>query len=298
MSAAPDDLLPIREVARMTGVNAVTLRAWERRYGLITPHRTLKGHRLYSGKNVQQIQDILTWIGRGVAVGQVKELLHAPQPWIDTADSLWHERQQHFIDALLAFDAPLLEHIFSQAMASGSAQQVAHHLVEPALQHLQQRWQGQFGSQLEEVFCHTWLHNCLATRLHQVNPAEGTEPVLLVNLSERPFEPSIWLLAMMLHADGVGYAMLEWEVPASELSLIAERTDVAAIVLFSSQALPVQQLRRQLPKLVQHQSRPVMLAGPAAVIHQQVLIELGVLTLPAHASLAYPLLLAQLRTSP
>ena len=28
--------------ARITGVNAVTLRAWERRYGLIVPHRTAK----------------------------------------------------------------------------------------------------------------------------------------------------------------------------------------------------------------------------------------------------------------
>ncbi|MFO7703780.1 MAG: MerR family DNA-binding transcriptional regulator, partial [Halopseudomonas sp.] len=36
-------MLPIREVSRVTGVNAITLRAWERRYGLITPHRTEKG---------------------------------------------------------------------------------------------------------------------------------------------------------------------------------------------------------------------------------------------------------------
>ena len=42
-SAAP--LYPIREVSRLTGVNSVTLRAWERRYGLIRPQRTPKGHR-------------------------------------------------------------------------------------------------------------------------------------------------------------------------------------------------------------------------------------------------------------
>ena len=37
---------PIREVSRLTGVNAVTLRAWQRRYGLVQPARTEKGHRL------------------------------------------------------------------------------------------------------------------------------------------------------------------------------------------------------------------------------------------------------------
>src|SRR3546814_4637558 len=44
--------LPIREVTRQTGVNAVTLRAWERRYGLIVPQRTAKGHRLFSNEQI------------------------------------------------------------------------------------------------------------------------------------------------------------------------------------------------------------------------------------------------------
>ena len=41
-----EGLLPIRTVSILTGVHSVTLRAWERRYGLITPQRTPKGHRL------------------------------------------------------------------------------------------------------------------------------------------------------------------------------------------------------------------------------------------------------------
>lgn len=296
MSAASEALLPIREVSRMTGVNAVTLRAWERRYGLVTPHRTLKGHRLYTEENVAQIQDILTWLSRGVAVGQVKELLHAAQPLTLTTDAFWLEQQQRLTDALLAFDTQLLEQLFNHNATCFDAHQVAHHLVEPVMQHLLQRWQGQFGSHVEEVFCHTWLHTRLAAQLHDANQGLAGDPVLLVNLSDQPCELSLWLLAMMLNADGIRYAMLEWEVPASELSVIAERNSAAAIVLFSGHALSATQLRRQLPKLVQHQPLPVMLAGPAARIHRQLLMELGVKTLPERASLAYPLLLAQLRT--
>ena len=79
--ALDEGYLPIREVARSTGVNAVTLRAWERRYGLIVPYRTPKGHRLYSPANLERIHAILAWLARGVAVGQVKALLdHGQQP--------------------------------------------------------------------------------------------------------------------------------------------------------------------------------------------------------------------------
>ena len=45
-SASDDVLLPMREVASLTGVNPITLRAWERRHGLIRPVPTVGGHRL------------------------------------------------------------------------------------------------------------------------------------------------------------------------------------------------------------------------------------------------------------
>ena len=50
-----EGLLPIRTVSLLTGVNAITLRAWERRYGLVIPQRTPKGHRLYTQQDVERI---------------------------------------------------------------------------------------------------------------------------------------------------------------------------------------------------------------------------------------------------
>ncbi len=62
---ADEGIYPIREVSRLTGVNAVTLRAWQRRYGLVQPARTEKGHRLYSEQDIRQIGEILSWLERG-----------------------------------------------------------------------------------------------------------------------------------------------------------------------------------------------------------------------------------------
>ena len=98
--ALAEGFLPIRDVARLTGVQAVTLRAWERRYGLIVPQRTPKGHRLYSEQHVAQIQTILTWLNRGVTVGQVKGLLLANQPAFAEASSQWDEKCQRLQDAI------------------------------------------------------------------------------------------------------------------------------------------------------------------------------------------------------
>lgn len=68
-------LFSIGEVSVITGVNTVTLRAWQRRYGLINPQRTEKGHRLYSDSDIVLIKEILEWLDKGVSIGKVKELL-------------------------------------------------------------------------------------------------------------------------------------------------------------------------------------------------------------------------------
>ncbi|HPB76338.1 MAG TPA: MerR family transcriptional regulator, partial [Chromatiaceae bacterium] len=82
VSAEDDDggvqgfgLYPIRTVSRRTGVPSVTLRAWERRYGLITPTRTEKGHRLYTEADIERVRQVLALIEQGVGVGQVGPFL-------------------------------------------------------------------------------------------------------------------------------------------------------------------------------------------------------------------------------
>ncbi len=41
-------LYTIGEVALLCDINPVTLRAWQRRYGLLKPQRTDGGHRLFN----------------------------------------------------------------------------------------------------------------------------------------------------------------------------------------------------------------------------------------------------------
>jgi DNA-binding transcriptional MerR regulator len=67
---------PIRTVAQLTDLSPRRIRAWETQYGLIRPHRTDGGHRLFSQEDV----DRLLWIKRmvqerGLSLQGVKRLL-------------------------------------------------------------------------------------------------------------------------------------------------------------------------------------------------------------------------------
>ena len=54
MSAGTARTYPIRAVARLTGVAIDTLRAWERRYGAVTPARDGRG-RVYTDEDVARL---------------------------------------------------------------------------------------------------------------------------------------------------------------------------------------------------------------------------------------------------
>ncbi|WP_373017455.1 MerR family transcriptional regulator [Thiomicrorhabdus sp.] len=74
-----EPLYPIREVSRITGVNSITLRAWERRYKLIDPVRTPSGHRLYTQAHIEWIGAAVKLTEQGVPISQVKNLLEKTQ---------------------------------------------------------------------------------------------------------------------------------------------------------------------------------------------------------------------------
>lgn len=65
----------IGDVAERCGINPVTLRAWQRRYGLLKPQRSEGGHRQFDEEDIQRIEEIKRWIKNGVPVGKVKALL-------------------------------------------------------------------------------------------------------------------------------------------------------------------------------------------------------------------------------
>ncbi|ATM94540.1 HTH-type transcriptional repressor YcgE [Yersinia frederiksenii] len=96
-------LYSISEVAQLCGINPVTLRAWQRRYGLLKPQRTEGGHRQFNDDDIKRIRSILRWIERGVPVSQIKPLLDGGTVPDDSTN--WVTLQQQLL-ALIQAPAP------------------------------------------------------------------------------------------------------------------------------------------------------------------------------------------------
>ena len=262
-AAIAQGFMPIRDVSRITGVNAVTLRAWERRYGLIVPHRTPKGHRLYSDEHVAHIQAILTWLNRGVSVSQVKGLLRSNQPAFAEASSQWEAKRQQLQEAICNLNERRLDDCFNSELALYPPNTLCEQLLLPLFEELELRWRNQFGAQAERVFFYSWLRSKLGARLYHNNRQHNGAPLLLINVSDLPMAPGLWLTAWLVSNAGVAVEVFDWPLPPPELALAVEHIQPRAVLLYSSQALNSTHLQR----LLGGYDCPCLLVGQVVQIH-------------------------------
>ncbi|MDF0730144.1 MerR family transcriptional regulator [Pseudomonas entomophila] len=258
-----DSWLPIGELARRTGVNPVTLRAWERRYGLLVPERTPKGHRLYSEAHVARVEDILHWLERGASVGQVRELLDRQADTPPLLQGDWHDRCQRLIDAVANLAPRSLDQQLNQAMALYPALTLCEQLLLPLLDSLEQRWRNHIDARLEQALFHTWLRSKLGARVyHDTQSLEGP-PILLVTDNDQPLDEHLWLCAWLLSSSGFAVQVLERPVGGKQLQQAVARLAPKALVLFLGARLEADKLLA-----LQEIDIPKLLGGTTVSLHE------------------------------
>ncbi|VVQ04950.1 MerR family transcriptional regulator [Pseudomonas fluorescens] len=273
-SLGQEELFPIREVARLTGVNPVTLRAWERRYGLIQPMRTDSGHRLYSMDDIERIRSILSWIERGVAVSKVGKILARaaplqalspiiPNELVQADYAQWQEQVQA---AVSAFDEPRLEQVYGQIFASYPLTVVFQNILLPLWKLLLQR-QEAYGQASEWLFLDGFLRSRVLQRLLLVRVMQPRR-VIVCALNDQCRELEVLVTALFLSSVDSAIQVLALGQPFDELTLVCERVKPQALVLFSNH-MPAPELPRRLNRLALGLDCQLMLAGDASDLAQE-----------------------------
>jgi len=260
------ELYPIREVARMTGINPVTLRAWERRYGLIQPTRTASGHRLYSQDDIDMVRSILGWIDRGVAVSKVGRILaRADAVRVQPSGvenplsrSDWAQWQAQLRRAISVFDERRLEQIYGQVFSTYTMAVVFDEILMPLWRELMLN-QEAFGHTSEWLFFDTFLRCRTLQRLQLANnPGQGC--VVLAALPGQSLELELWVAGLMMGISDIEIRVLAPNQPFEELSLVCDKIKPLALVMFSNSP-PAADLSLRLTRLALTLECPVALVG-------------------------------------
>ncbi len=275
---------PIRTVAALTGVKAITLRAWERRYALIEPVRTRTGHRVYSHADIEKIRRVLTLLDRGIQIGQVSEALKSEETTGKPAKRARRDAQVARIDAAIArFDEDELDAIYDDALSVHSIEQVTDALLLPALARLGERWKGHVGGIAEEHFLAAYLRSKLGARLQRPSRYARGPRLIVACAPGEHHEIGLMLFALEARAAGFRIILLGADNPLPELAAAHRQAQSDALVISSSVDPVPWVYGGELATLVRQVKVPVFLGGASSLMHRKAVVQAGAIPLGTQA---------------
>jgi len=270
---------PIRAISELTGVPTTTLRAWERRYGLLKPSRTAKGHRLYSGEDIDLVKEIVKLLKSNHTISEAIRIIKNPElsaAASSEADGHWAVYQQRMLKSIENFNEQNLDTTYNEALSIYPIDMVTQEVIIPVLQLLGKRWQDREAGIAEEHFFSAFLRNKLGARLHHESHRSRGNKILVSCLPGEYHELGILLFCIAAIGHGYQILYLGTNLPPSQLSKVVERTDVSAVLLSGTKVELWQEgIEAELKKNISSMKIPFMFGGELSEAHKEKLESLG-----------------------
>lgn len=243
---------PIRVVARRTGLTPATLRAWERRYGLVEPERSEGGQRLYSDRDVERLRRLHALTDAGRPIGLVAGLSDAeltaleeedrerryapPAPSSAPAPSASQTpRPDQIVGEALArvgaLDAEGLEAILRRGAVAVGVRPFLERVVTPLLHHVGEAWvEGALGAAHEHL-CTSVVQGVLAWLLEPVAAGTTGPRLVVATLPGERHGLGAMIVAAAAAADGWRVTQLGVDLPAAEITEAARALGARAVAV-------------------------------------------------------------------
>lgn len=234
----------IKQASIRSGVSVPLIRAWERRYGVVSPKRTTSGYRLYDDQAIATLVRVreLTESGwtaseasRAVLEGEVTVPTPRPQPvtTVMTSEEGHAEAADlvsRFVESAAAMDIAATGAALDEIFARGSYEAIVDDLLMPALVAMGQAWTEGRVDVAAEHAASAAVHR----RLSALYEAAATidEPLVVVGLPPGSrHEIGALAFAVALRRRGIGVLYLGPDVPVASWVHVIEQNRARVAVM-------------------------------------------------------------------
>ncbi len=237
-------LLRIGELARRAGIPPATLRAWERRYGIVEPQRTDSGYRLYSDDDERRLKRMIDLITQGAAPAEAAAKVSAEAEAADpgpraggngaaagrAAGLAAKELRDEIYAALINFDEAAAHRAVDRAIAAYRVEALLVEVILPVLRRIGDKWLLDEATIGQEHFA----SNVIRGRLMALTRGWGAgfgPLALLACPPEEEHDLGLVSFGLLLGERGWRVALLGSDTPFDALAETAERIRPSAVVL-------------------------------------------------------------------
>src|SRR3954447_2914565 len=178
---SPGLLIRIGELSRRTAVSADRLRAWERRYGLLRPHRTAGGFRLYSADDERRGRAMGGHLDAGLSAAEAAAAVmaaDAEETGVAPAGAAAHRGR--LLEALTRFEAPQAHALVDGVLAELGVDAALRTVILPVLHDIGERWADAELHVGQEHFARALIQARLLALLRAPGGGDGDGPAALL----------------------------------------------------------------------------------------------------------------------
>lgn len=257
----------IKVVSERTGINPVTLRAWERRYDLLDPDRLNNNYRLYSERDIQILRWITSRLEDGLTISSaVREYrgLRENGVWPDSLPSVAAPAPtqkpnlppqvyaERLFKALTTHNEAEAKNILNSIQAMFDLETIFFEIFYPCLVEIGEAWYRGEIRIATEHFASGFIQSILMNLL-QAFPIYSQAPRILVGCAPEEFhEIAPLMLAVLLRREGYQVEFLGSDLPVDDLIAYAEDVAPEMVILsagFEETARPLFRFQAKLNAL-------------------------------------------------
>ena len=275
----------IGELASRTGLTTHTIRAWEKRYGAITPERTDSNQRLYDSSQLERLQLLRRATGGNHSISRVAKLsdeeLGSLFPISKLSSSSVNQVRdsdllQDSLSAIQRLDEEALNQCLKRSLVMSGVEGALDTLLLPLLTEIGKGWQSGEIRIYQEHMATSVIRTFLADLLGSINPQVESPRMVVTTPKNQHHEIGALLAA-------IGCASQQWNVvylganlPSKEIADAFNRSHAKAISLsivfpLDDGDLPAELL--SLRKLV-GDTTPIMVGGSGVLSYEPILSEI------------------------
>lgn len=221
-------------VLQETGLNADTLRAWERRYGLPQPARSEGGHRLYSQHDLDTIKWLIGRQNAGMSISKAVKLWRAIEsegkdplqevlPGIGIAKSppaveiplgaKLDDLRARWVEACFAFDEAAAEQVLTHAFALFPPETVCFEILFAGLSEIGESWYQNQASVQQEHFASKLVARRLNALISAAPPPIQNKTILVGCPPKEDHDLAALLITYLLRGRGWAVVYLGADIP-------------------------------------------------------------------------------------
>ncbi len=293
-----EGIYPIRTVSEVSGVNSITLRAWERRYALFKPKRTAKGHRLYSDKDIQRVHRVLELLAKGISIGRVAKALKEEQTTTNFSSLLsteagstcakeltnaqWKNHQDTLLAKINTYTVLPLEIFHHELLSLYDIETVSNNLIRPVLEKLSNR-----AKQLQSLsgdyhFYRIFLTHRIGGLFLKSSIQNFGKKILLMGVNDEQHEIELLLFSMSLLSHGYQVVILGCDLPFDAIPMALRASNAEGLLLYSDTNTTNKVTTSEFQTLVSSLNTPVFITGQYSEHQEKGLIESGLFILPSN----------------